>query len=197
MQQGVTSKGRFNQGNGLYGLQRAATLNGGQLTIRSGRGVWSTQPGLSGTDMNRPVLQREDHHSTLVDWQLECAKPVRIEDALGRTLPAASFLDTFETAEGYHRVAIKDLEDAVGSRGRGAEVRTRLENHVLAANSYVVLDFSGIGVISSSFADEVLGKLALSMGLAEFKRRAFVDNASTTNQALIETVISRRVEVGE
>jgi hypothetical protein len=58
---------------------------------------------------------------------------------------------------------------------------------------FVVLDFKGVGVVSSSFADEVLAKLADGMGALEFRRRVFVDNASVTNRGLIERAISLRL----
>lgn len=142
------------------------------------------------------MLDPESNHATLVDWQLDCSNPVRIEEALGSRGAQSSFLDPLETDEGYYRVAVIDLEEALGSRAQGAEVRNRLANYILAANSHVILDFSGVGVISSSFADEVLGKLAVEMTELEFRRRVFVDNASITNRALIETAIARRLEVG-
>lgn len=47
--------------------------------------------------------------------------------------------------------------------------------------------------MSSSFADEVLGKLAASMGELEFRRRVSLDNTSVTNRALIERAISLRL----
>lgn len=197
VQQGVTSKGKLNQGNGLYGLARASEINGGRLRIVSGRGIWCndpTEPGL--TDLSRPVLETEGHHATLVDWQLECAAPVRIEEALGRRTPSESFLETIEAPDGYHRVGVLEIEEALGSRAKGAEVRVRLANYLAAGAEMIVMDFTGVGVISSSFADEVLGKLAVEMGELEFRRRIFVDSASPTNRSLIERAISLRLETG-
>ncbi len=54
-------------------------------------------------------------------------------------------------------------------------------------------DFKGVGVVSSSFADEVLGKLAAAMGEQQFRRRVFIENASVTNRSLIERAISLRI----
>lgn len=197
VQQGVTSKGKQNQGNGLFGLARASELNGGRLRIVSGRGIWSNATDvLSGTDLGRPVLDPDLHHSTLVDWQLECARPVRIDEALGRNTPTESFLESLEAPEGYHRVGVLEIEEALGSRAKGAEVRTRLQNYLAAGAEMIVMDFTGVGVISSSFADEVLGKLAVEMGELEFRRRIFVDSASVTNRGLIERAIALRIETG-
>ena len=197
VQQGVTSKGKLNQGNGLFGLARASEINGGRLRIVSGRGIWSNDPTNSGsTDMARPVLDASMHQATLVDWQLECASPVRIDEALGRKTPTESFLERIEAPEGYYRVGVLEIEEALGSRAKGAEVRTRLQNYLAAGAEMIVLDFSGVGVVSSSFADEVLGKLAVEMGELEFRRRLFVESASVTNRSLIERAIAMRIETG-
>jgi hypothetical protein len=197
VQQGVTSKGKLNQGNGLYGLARASEINGGRLRIVSGRGIWSNDPKDPGTsDRSRPVLEPTEHQATLVDWQLECAAPVRIHEALGRPTPAESFLEAIEVPDGYHRVAVMELEQALGSRAKGAEVRTRLVNYLSAGAEFIVMDFAGVGIVSSSFADEVLGKLAAEMGELQFRRRIFVDSASPTNRALIERAIALRIDSG-
>lgn len=196
LQQGVTSKGGQNQGNGLYGLRRAVEINGGQLNIHSGWGKWSLRRGQVDSFTNRylPLVDPEDHQATLVDWQLDCSTKVRIDEALGRTALPSEFLETIEDEQGVHRVDVSEIEEALGSRKLGAEIRTRLDNYVNAGAQYVVLDFKGVGVVSSSFADEVLAKLAASMGELEFRRRVFVDNASVTNRGLIERAIALRLE---
>jgi anti-anti-sigma regulatory factor len=197
VQRGVTSKGKLNQGNGLFGLQRTAQLNGGELKIISGRGIWSSDPdGLTESDLSRPVLDPEMHQSTTVDWQLDCSRKVKIEEALGSEISVGDFLESIETPDGHYRVAVLDLEESLGSRAKGTEVRNRLANYLQAGAKFIVLDFAGVGVVSSSFADEVLGKLALEMGELEFRRRIFVDSASPTNRSLIETAISLRLSTG-
>ncbi len=197
LQQGVTSKGGENQGNGLFGLRRAVEINGGRLTVRSGWGEWRLRDGEVSwdSDRRRPLVDKEDHQATLVDWQLDCSSKVRIDDALGWSKSLGSeLLESIEDDAGVHRISVMELEESLGSRKLGAEVRTRLANYLAAGAEFVMLDFKGVGVISSSFADEVLAKLALSMGELEFRRRVFVDSASVTNRRLIETAIERRLE---
>lgn len=194
--QGATSKGGAHQGNGLYGLRRAVEINGGALNVTSGWGRWEFRDGEVRllTDRSRELPDKENHLSTLVDWQLDCSRKVRIDEALGSSRPMNDFLETIEDDEGIYRVSVSDIEESLGSRKLGAEIRTRLENYLKAAGAqFVVLDFKGVGVVSSSFADEVLAKLAHGMGELEFRRRVFVDNASVTNRGLIERAISLRL----
>lgn len=199
LEQGVTSKGKNNQGNGLHGLRRAVEINGGQLTVRSGRGSWKYRDGnvTSRLDKDRPLLNAATSHSTTVDWRLNCAKPVSINDALGRPDQESAVLSTITTEDGYFRLDASELEAMVGSRQHGTEVRTRIRNYVSAGASQIVLDLGGIPLVSSSFADEVLGKLALEMGELEFRRTVFVDGASAVNRGLIERAIELRLKSGE
>jgi hypothetical protein len=195
MQKGVTSKGGQNQGNGLFGLRRAVEINGGQLSVRSGWGSWRLLNGSVEYETDRSVMlpDMENHQSTLVDWQLNCSTKVRIDEALGSRFRNNDFLEAIEDDDGQHRISVIDLEESLGSRKSGAEIRTRLENYLSAGAKFVVLDFKHVGVVSSSFADEVLAKLALTMGELEFRRRVFVDSASDTNRGLIETAIALRL----
>lgn len=195
--QGATSKGGAHQGNGLFGLRRSVEVNGGALTVTSGWGSWSLRAGevdLS-TDRWRALPDKEDHQSTVIDWQLDCSQKVRIDEAMGSSYPINDFLETIEDDSGVYRVSVSEIEESLGSRKLGAEIRTRLENYLNAAAGlqYVVLDFKGVGVVSSSFADEVLGKLAAAMGEQQFRRRVFIENASVTNRSLIERAISLRI----
>lgn len=197
LRQGATSKGGAHQGNGLFGLRRSVEINGGALNVTSGWGRWSLRNGRAelSTNRRRELPDIENHQSTIIDWQLDCAQKVRIDEALGSAYPINDFLETIEDDEGVYRVSVSEIEESLGSRKLGAEIRTRLENYLNAAAGlqYVVLDFKGVGVVSSSFADEVLGKLAASMGELEFRRRVSVDNTSPTNRALIERAISLRL----
>lgn len=197
-QAGVTSKGRLNQGNGLFGLRRAIEINGGSLTIRSGRGMWSSMAGVvtASSDLTRPVLDANRHQSTTIDWQLDCATPVSINEALGRTERGSEMLEEIEVGPGHYRIDAAEIEDSIGSRVKGSEVRVRLQNYLSAGAKQVVIDLTQVGVVSSSFADEVLGKLALEMGELEYRRRIFIDGASVTNRGLIEKAIELRLASG-
>lgn len=195
LQQGVTSKGRLNQGNGLHGLRRAVAINGGRLTVRSGRGRWSLEDDVVTADtvMSRPVLDVDSAHGTTVDWRLDCATPVSINEALGRPEMPSELLESIEVEPDHYRIDAVEIEDYVGSRAKGSEIRTRIRNYLNAGARQVVIDVSNVGVVSSSFADEVAGKLAAELGELEYRRRVFIDGASPTNRDLIERAIELRL----
>ena len=65
---------------------------------------------------------------------------------------------------------IATINENLGTRQLGEKVRLQLLNLVKETDR-VVLDFSGVSVVSNSFADECLAKLLLSMSLDELKQR--------------------------
>jgi hypothetical protein len=168
IQERVTSKAT-NMGNGLYGLMRIVGLNGGELEIRSGKGFMSFRSNKISGDVSSgwPLLDDVNNRGTTVDWQLDLSRPVSIAEALGMRQPPP-LIESLEDENDEHRVLVSDLEDGLSTRKSGEQIRTRLENYLRQGAPRLVLDFSGIRVVSSSFADEVLGKLALKMGLLSF-----------------------------
>lgn len=60
----------------------------------------------------------------------------------------------------------------------------------------VLLDFNGVGVISSSFADEVFGRLFVKMGPRAFMTRIDVRNVDPTVGGLIDQAIVQRTRIG-
>lgn len=142
LQQGVTSKGGQNQGNGLFGLRRAVEINGGQLSVRSGWGEWTIRDGQTRWHTNRQLelVDIEDHQSTLVDWQLDCSQVVKIDEALGRKRQqfSSELLESIEDELGVYRISVSEIEESLGSRKLGSDIRTRLENYLSAGAQFVV-----------------------------------------------------------
>jgi hypothetical protein len=64
----------------------------------------------------------------------------------------------------------KEYGENLGTRPLGKRVRKDLLP-MIEQNDRVVLDFTGVNVVSNSFADECIAKLLLSMPLADLKVR--------------------------
>ena len=60
----------------------------------------------------------------------------------------------------------------------------------------VNVDFGGVPVISSSFADEAFGKLFLQLGPIQFMQRIRLVNTIDTVESLINRAIEQRMKVG-
>jgi len=59
----------------------------------------------------------------------------------------------------------------------------------------VVLDFTGVNVVSNSFADECLAKLLLEMPLAELKRRTTFRGLNPLAERSVLVALQRRYKV--
>ncbi|HVS69286.1 MAG TPA: STAS-like domain-containing protein [Mycobacteriales bacterium] len=198
IQERVTSKAK-NMGNGLYGLMRVVGLNMGELEIRSGRGFLAYRAGkLSGSVSNSwPLLDAADHQGTTVDWQLDLARRVSLAEALNVTGMADLRIEDLEDSTGQHVVRVADFEEGLGTRRSAEQVRTKLSNLLNEGVPVLALDFDGVNVVSSSFADEVLGKLALEMGVVNFFARFRLVHMSETVHALVNRAIEQRVAEGD
>ena len=92
-------------------------------------------------------------------------------------------------------LTIKEHKQQLGSRAGGKFVHTLLKNmlrEVEKGNAkHVVIDFADIGVISSSFADEVFGRLYVELG-PFYQRWLQFQNADSTIEYLIDRAIVQR-----
>ncbi len=96
-------------------------------------------------------------------------------------------------------VVFRVLEEAasVGSRIAGAPVRMKLTNLVrMTGASPILVDFRGVSMISSSFADEVFGKTFLEIGPIDFATRLRFVNLDQTVKKLIDKAMMQRAALG-
>lgn len=82
-----------------------------------------------------------------------------------------------------------------GSRKGGKKIRGMIES-LLVPDRPVILDFDGVGVISSSFADEVFGRLFVDMGPRAFMTKIEMRNVDPTVEGLIDRAIVQRTKLG-
>jgi STAS-like domain of unknown function (DUF4325) len=89
----------------------------------------------------------------------------------------------------------KEVE-GFGSREFGRRARSKIDNILVDKTNSILFDFSGVPLISSSFADEVFGKLFAELGAMELMRRCAFHAVDTTVRRLIDRAISQRMKVG-
>ena len=108
--------------------------------------------------------------------------------------PAFDYIEhEYEVDDGQFvfRVAEK-AQGMLGSREGGRKVRRTIEN-LLQDGGRIDVDFSGVSVISSSFADEVFGRLFVKLGPVAFMNRVRITHVDPTVRGLIDTAIQKRV----
>ena len=194
--EGVTRNRQTNQGNGLYGTWRLATLSKGIFAIHSYRGVLFVRP--DGSVKVDPKSYR--YPGTFVIFQIDFSDPALISEALMFKgvvhEPGFDFIEKeFETTDdNLYRVKLKDHVVSTGSRESGKKIANLLENVIrMAGTANVEIDFDDILVVSSSFADECSGRLIANLGPAEFFSRVSFKNTDQALRAIIDRSVMQRM----
>jgi hypothetical protein len=81
-----------------------------------------------------------------------------------------------------------------GSREAGRAGRTKIANLMEGNSRSVICDFEGINLISSSFADEVFGRLFVELGPLAFSRLCQFKNVDSTVRGLIDRAVLMRIK---
>jgi hypothetical protein len=191
VREGVTRDEVTNQGNGLFGLTRIIEQNLGKLELRSGRGFMLLEGDRVSGKNDLPVLG-PNNHGTNVAFQIAVDKPVSIGDALNYQHNSL-FMESLESAEGEHIISIREQAGGAGSRIAARELKTLITNVLNDGAPHIVLDFEGQAVVSSSFADEVIGKMFAQMGFNVFNQRVKLRHMNPTVSVLIDRAIARRL----
>jgi hypothetical protein len=88
---------------------------------------------------------------------------------------------------------MKEEASSFGSRKAAEPINIKFKNIVkVCGNCKVFIDFEDVAVISSSFADEVFGKLFAEMGPLAFMQKFEFLNTSDTVRSLIDRSIILR-----
>lgn len=195
IQEGVTRNKKTNRGNGLFGAYQIATLSGGSFEIVSGKGLLTAFGERVRFDEQRSIL----FPGTVVASRIDCTEP----DLLSRALrfegkphdPAFDYIEqVYEKADSDDLVfRISNEAASLGSREAAKAIATKLENLLrMSPEAQITVDFSDVHIVSSSFADEVFGKLFKEMGPVAFMSRIQFANMDRTIRSLVDRAIRQR-----
>lgn len=81
-----------------------------------------------------------------------------------------------------------------GTRDMGQKLREKLLP-LINGGDKVVLDFTGVNVVSNSFADECIAKLLLEMSLDELKQRTTFRGLNPLAERSVLVALQRRYRV--
>lgn len=194
---GVTRNAQDFQGNGLYGTLEICRVGGGKFSLNAGKGIlYSVKEAVNARNDMVPFT------GTSVDAVVDFSEPSLLEKALaidGKVHRPVDYIETRYEQDGLTVVPFKLHEQALSFRSRpaGRPVKTKLANLVSACSGQaIIVDFGGITVISSSFADEVFGKLFVELGPMRFMQAIRLQNVTPTVQALVDRAITQRMQTG-
>lgn len=197
VQESVTRDKTVGQGNGMYGLHQIVKFNKGRLTIVSNTALYKLENNIVTILTTLPTIS-EDNGGTTVDFQLDFENKVSIEEALifnGK--PHINYvnyyLENLENEEGDLVYFLKQWRDGVGTRPSGKKLRLEILNNYLETKRRIVIDFADLNVISSSFADELLGKLVIEFGFFGFNNLVKLKNMNSLIQQIVQRSVAQRM----
>lgn len=197
IQEGVTRNPATNQGNGLYGTYRVSTLSKGRFELYSAHAslIADGEPAVSRTNMSKSLFP-----GTVVLCRVGCDDEKLIENALmfkGKLhQPGFDYIEKQYEAPNDDAFVFRMKDECVsfGSREAGIGTRVLIENLMRAEPTYIlVIDFSEVAMISSSFADEVFGRLFVALGPTAFMSRIRFQNIDGPVRAVLDRSISQRM----
>lgn len=192
IQKGVTSKPNFGQGNGLAGCVAIALKAGGVFALTSGGARVSVEQGrIAVRDFSPPVI------GTIVELQIPTAAAIDLPSALWGHSPSSYIEEKYEGADNTIHLKLMECAPTFGNRITGEKVRTMIQNLLTSnPNGSIEVDFSGVKIIASSFADEVFGKLFLLLGPLEFGSRIRYIAVNGTCKQIMDSAIQERAAQG-
>ena len=192
IQERVTRDSNIGQGNGLRGLYQIVALNDGRLRISSGRGVLDARgadpPRMDGKSWE---IDRQNVGTT-VDFQLPTSNPIDVSSALGHQ-PVNLVMESFESDNGEVRISVTQEAQGLGTRRAAAPLRTRVINILRETRGTVVIDFDGVPLVSSSFADEFVARMVTELGFVTFQQAVRLENMSELVQRMVNHAVMRRM----
>lgn len=193
---GVTRNPKIGQGNGLAGSLRITTMTGGSLEILSGNGRLT----VTETKTIRKPLKNASFMGTLVSGEINIVDNFSIAEALNfnkfTNYYPLDIIDLKYEMEDTDCLLLKMKEEATGfgTRKSGLQIRTKIRNLLNAKKNYpIIIDWDGVPVISSSFADELIGKLFLDMGAMTFSSYVKNRNMESLVRNLLDKAVAQRL----
>ena len=194
---GVTRNPKFGQGNGLAGSLKVTTLSGGSFDITSGSGRLVAT--IDETKKNERFFD-QCYNGTIICGQVKMSKEFSISKALdfGGLHPyvAVNIIDLQYEMEDADCLLLKMKSETTGygSRNSGRQLRTKTLNLITSKPEYpIIIDWTGVPVISSSFADEFMGKLFLEIGGITFSSKIRNQGMEELIKNLLDKAISQRL----
>jgi uncharacterized protein DUF4325 len=198
IREGVTRDITIGQGNGLFGSYQICSHCKGFFSIDSGhaRLSYTENKGLS------IINERIPFDGTLITATIDFSKPKLLEEALkfkGNKYTPVDYIEIEyeKNKDGKLSFNLEEECQSFGSRVAGKPIRIKLSNLLkMQTGDKIYIDLANIPIVSSSFADEVFGKLFLEAGAIAFMQKFELINATDTVKHLIDKAISQRMKTG-
>ncbi len=188
LQRGVNRNPQIGQGNGMAGALEILRRNRGRFRVWSGDVIYRLDAGEERGFEAIPLVP-----GTGVLLSLDTSQPV---DLTQTWIAGGDWSYLNAEAE---RVSVAGGIDVArecahtGSRAPARALRRKIQALLPDMQGRLILDFGGVKSVSSSFADELLGRLAAELGQDAFVARMDVAGMNATVRGIANAVIEQRL----
>lgn len=189
MRKGVTSNPAFGQGNGLAGALAIAQHSNGMFAITSHKGRVRVLDGKV-----EPTFHFPFYTGTCVEMQFPTDKEIDLPKALWGHDPVNHMELKFEDDKGDLVFDLREYASSFGNRITGERLRNLVVNLLKQNPGHAVkIQMTNVGIISSSFGDELFGKLFVELGPIDFSRSIKFQGINPICKSIIDMSIAQRV----
>lgn len=177
-------------GRGMWMLASIVAASKGLIEISSDRAKYHLQHDEQST--GTPTYSKigsEINGTTSVDFRLRTNTAIDIADALEGHTPVDLWLEGHEADADTILFDIERESHGTGTRHAARALRTIVVNASRQRGQRVVLDFANTSIVSSSYADELIGKAIDELGFTRFAERFSLRNVSETNALIIDEAL--------
>lgn len=195
IQENVTSDKDKGQGNGLFGLHSLVNQGDGKLSITSGEGSYLYIGKVPKTYDGIVSYKNLNSHTCIdffVDYstEMDVAKVLTFKNIDYK--PVNLRIENLEDERGNILFKIKEMGDGTGTRQAAQKLKNRIMNILIEEPKNIILDFENVNVISSSYADELIAKLLVDLGLFQFNQLIRLRNLNDNMQIVLQRSVIQR-----
>lgn len=186
LKRGLTRDPKIGQGNGLAGTEHIAERNNGELLI------WSGAKTLIKSD-ERQYFNFSSANGVGVVLRLNVDMPVDLGTTWIGQRPYTYIDRCSENIDNGSALLVRHECGSVGSRDAARRLRNKLSALLPDIDKKVTLDFSGCREPSSSFLDELFGRLIGDVGINAYQKKIRIEGMTTSGLDRANVVIHQRL----
>jgi hypothetical protein len=189
IQRGVTRNPDVGQGNGMAGTCEIVRLNGGELHVWTGDVDFTIRKG-----RDKGFQKISEVPGTGIFLRLDTRHSVSLSDTFISD-PGWSYIN-YEAERLVEAGGIRIADECVHTGGRepARALRRKIETLLIELEEPLILDFDDITFATSSFFDELLGRLASAMGADNFRLRIQIVNLTPELRDMANVTIGQRLD---
>jgi len=196
LQEGVTRDPEIGQGNGMTGLYKLVRYGNGELTVTSGDSYIRFVGG-ENKDNNHVTCLSSERQCTSIDFQFDYSKEVSLADFMTFNGKRFSFInyhvEELENERGEIVYRIAEQAEGTGTRDSAKRIKNEILNLYNQSRKIIILDFAETSITSSSFADELIAKLVIEIGLFQFNAIFRLRNMNSQMQTVLQRSVIQRM----